>query len=515
MANKPIIMIKVKQIMRYYAQGKSKSEISKLVRSSRNTVKRYIRIFHSEHLSVEQIEGMSDYQLSILFCMDEKKSPSPQVQQLFELMPWIEKELKRKGNTLTRIWKEYLQKYPNGLRYTQFCCYANRYLMRSQPSMHIEHKAGDKMFIDFAGVKLKIIDQESGEIKEVEVFAAILGGSQLTYVEAVASQTKEELIKCCEHALHYFGGVPAAIVPDNLKSAVTKSSKYEPTLNETFAHFAEHYGTAVLPARSYRPRDKALVEGIVKIIYQRIYTALHPQIFFTLEELNAAIRVELENHNNTRFAHRNYSRREQFEEVEKTALQPLPVYRYEFKKQLIVTVMKNNHVCLSADKHYYSVPFHYIGKKVKLLYNSTKVEIYCHLECIAVHLRHMRPHRYTTTGEHLASSHRYVTDWTPQYFIEQGEKINAVVAEYLAKVIETKQHPEQAYKSCAGILHYARKVGSERIINACKRGLEYGAYGYNHIVQILDKGLDQIKDEQDPSLSMPEHHNIRGNEYYQ
>lgn len=501
--------------MRYYAQGKSKSEISKLVRSSRNTVKRYIKIFHSEHLTIEEIEGLSDYQLSILFCMDDKKTPSPQVQKLFELMPWIEKELKRKGNTLTRIWKEYLQKHPEGLRYTQFCCYANRYLMRTQPTMHFEHKAGDKMFIDFAGVKLKLVDKESGEVKEVEVFAAILGGSQLTYVEAVASQTKEDLIKCCENALHYFGGVPAAIVPDNLKSAVTKSSKYEPTLNETFAHFAEHYGTAVLPARSYRPRDKSLVEGIVKIIYQRIYTAIDEQVCFTLEELNAVIRAELEKHNNTRLTHRTYSRRERFEEIEKEALQPLPVYRYEFKKQLIVTVMKNNHVCLSADKHYYSVPFQHIGKKVKLLYNSGKIEIYYCLECIAVHSRDMRPNRYTTTDDHLASSHRYVTEWTPSYFIEQGEKIHAMVAEYLAKVIESKQHPEQAYKSCAGILHCARKVGNERIINACKRGLEYGAYGYNHIVQILDKGLDQIKDDPDLPLLMPDHNNIRGNEYYQ
>ena len=202
---------------------------------------------------------------------------------------------------------------------------------------------------------------------------AILGASQLTYVEAVYTQAKEDLIAACENALHYCGGVPAAIVPDNLRSAVTKSSKYEAVINEAFADFAHHYNTAVLPARAYRPRDKALVENAVRLTYSRIYTKLRDTDYFSLEELNAAIRTVLEDYNNRLLKGRNYSRRQQFEEIERSALQPLPPLRYELKKHLFATVMKNGHVSLGEDKHYYSVPYRFIGKKVKLMYSHTSV----------------------------------------------------------------------------------------------------------------------------------------------
>ena len=210
--------------------------------------------------------------------------------------------------------------------------------------MHQEHKAGDKVYIDFAGEKLSITDRETGEVQPVEVFAAILGCSQLMYAEGMISQKKEDLVRAVENAMHYYGGVPAAIVPDNLKSAVTKSSKYEPTINETFAGLAEHYGTVVLPARAYRPKDKSLVEGMVKIIYQCIYAGISQQIYFSLESLNEAILKAVEIKNLSPFKGRNYSRREQFEELERACLRPLPPYRYEFRQQAIVTVMKNGHV---------------------------------------------------------------------------------------------------------------------------------------------------------------------------
>lgn len=314
--------------------------------------------------------------------------------------------------------------------------------------MHLDHKAGDKLYIDFAGKKLQLLDKDSGEMTAVEVFVAVLGASQLTYVEAVMSQQKEDLIKACENALHYFGGVPSAIVPDNLKAAVLRSNRYEPTLNEAFADFADHYQTAVLPARAYRPRDKALVEGAIKIIYARIYAPLGKHTYHSLEELNTAIRKELEGHNNQPLKGRHYSRRLQFEEIERGTLAPLPVCRYELKKQHYATVMKNGHVCLGADRHYYSVPYRLIGRKVKMLYSGNRVEIFYHYERIALHKRDKAPYGYTTDKNHLASTHRFMTEWTPERFLQWAGSIHEDVRLYILRILERKQHLEQAYRSC-------------------------------------------------------------------
>ncbi len=382
--------------------------------------------------------------------------------------------------------------------------------------MHMIHKAGDKMYVDFTGEKLYIVDKETGEIIAVEVFVAILGASQLTYVEATASQKKEDFIMACENALHYFQGVPSAIVPDNLKSAVTKSSKYEPTVNETFADFAEHYQTAILPARAYHPRDKALVEGAVKIVYSRIYTAIDNKTFFSIEELNHAIGQELVVYNGKLITGRNFSRREQFEEVERAALMPLPLFRYEFKKQQILTVIKNGHICLSTDKHYYSVPYRYISKKVKVIYSPTTVEIYYRYELIASHNRIKSPYNYTTVTEHMASAHRFVSEWTPEKFIKWAAAIHPDVQLFITNILERKKHPEQSYKSCMGVLSFEKKVGRDRLIKACQRALGYGIYNYKIIQNILDNKMDQFSDdEKQEQLAIPAHENIRGEDYYQ
>lgn len=516
MANKTIDMSKLRQILRHYAQGKGKKQISLLTGVSRNTIKKYIRRFISEKLTFEVIHAMTDHELDLLFGKEEERKPDNRYEALQQLLPGMHKQMARKGAMLTLLWKEYRQQYPDGYQLTQYCKYYRQFVRGANPVMHIEHKPGDKMYVDYAGEKLCIIDRESGEVREVEVFAAILGCSQLTYVEALYSQKREDFVKGCENALHFYGGVPAAIVPDNLKSAVTKSSRYEPTLNETFADFAEHYGTAVLPARAYRPKDKALVEGVVKIIYRRIYTALYDRTFFTLDELNAAIWEELAKHNSASFKGRNYSRQMQFEEIEKQTLQALPAYRYEFKLQQSATVMKNGHVGISIDKHYYSVPYRFIGRKIKILFTDSKVEVFYHYELIASHSRNRQKYRYTTNQEHLASSHRYLSEWTPEKFIEQGLAIHEEVANYIARVIEAKTHPEQAYKSCSGILSLVRKAGKERLTNACRRAHSYGVYNYPIIEQILTKNYDQMEEE-DPAidLTMPLHNNVRGNNYYE
>jgi len=315
--------------------------------------------------------------------------------------------------------------------------------------------------------------------------------------------------------MHYYGGVPLAIVPDNLKSAVTKSSKYEPVLNDTFADFAQHYGTTILPARAYRPRDKALVEEAVKIIYTRIYAKLRSHQYFTLDELNKAILETLEAHNQAMLKGRNYSRRQQFEEIERQTLLPLPAFRYELKKQCFATVMKNGHVSLGADKHYYSVPYRFVGKKVKVMYSRSTVEVFYHYERIAIHKRTKSPYNYTTEKDHMASAHRFVSDWTPEHFLSWAGGIHEDVQLYILKVLDRKQHPEQGYKSCVGILSFSRKVGNERLIKACQRALGYGIYNYKTIQTILEKGMDSYDHiEENQQLEMPVHENIRGKDYY-
>ena len=509
-------MSRIRQIIRFYTQGKSKKEISKLTSSSRNTIKKYVHKFIREHLTYEQITHMTDHQLELLFGQVEFAPKDKRFDELQALLPQIEKRLKQKGMTLQLSWQQYKKDYPAGYNTTQFYKYYREYVRRTQPSMHIEHKAGDKLYIDFAGDKLFITDNETGEVREVEVFVAILGCSQLTYVQAVHSQQKQDFIKACVNALAYFGGVPAAIVPDNLKSAVTKSSRYEPAINDTFADFAEHYNTAIVPARAYRPKDKALVEGMVKIVYRSIYTVVSAEVYTSLHDLNARIRTALEVLNNTPFKARDYSRREQFEQLERSALQPLPTRPYEFKEQLMATVMKNGYVCLAADKHYYSVPYRYISLKVKIMYNSTTVEICHRYERIAVHRRCLDKYQYTKVQEHLAPAHRYLEDWQPEKLIQKARVVHQQVADYITHVIEHKQHPEQAYKSCSGILSLAGKVGAERLAGACKRAASYGIYNYSIIKQILEKNLDALsEEEQQELLSMPEHRNIRGSEYYQ
>lgn len=516
MANSTISMSKIRQILRMYSQGRSKLSIATHSGVSRNTVKIYLTAFLSSGCSFEQINSLNDKELDDFFGKSRERVPNSRLLALQRCFPRVDRELKRTGVTRMMLWEAYVKEFPDGFQYTQFCFYYNQWKSRVNPVMHLDHKAGDKLFIDFAGQKLSIVDKDSGEVTQVEVFVAILAASQLTYVEAVMSQQKEDFIAACENTLHYLGGVPAAIVPDNLKAAVTKSSRYEPTLNDTFADFADHYGTTILPARAYRPRDKALVEGAVKIAYSRIYAPLGGRIFHSLKELNSAVLEALEVHNTKPLKGRNYSRRLQFEEIEREVLSPLPVLRYAFKKQHYATVMKNGHVNLGVDKHYYSVPFRFIGRKVKILYSSSNIEVFYHYERIAMHKRMKSPYNYTTDKEHMASTHRFVTEWTPERFLEWAAGIHEDVRLYILRILERKQHPEQAYKSCAGILGFSKKAGNERLINACRRALGFDMYSYKTIQMILEKNMDLCEESLfADDLPMPSHDNIRGEDYYQ
>lgn len=514
MSNTPIKMSKLRQVIKLHYQGSSKVHISRVTGISRNTVKKYLRILLTIKSTAEDIARLSDKQLDVIFCPEPQIDPSTRTTDLNKFYAENDNQLRRRGMTLGRLYKDYHAKHPDGFRVTQFYDRYRLWKMRVSASMHMEHKAGDKLFVDFAGETIEYVDQDTGEIKKAQVFLGVLGASQLTYIEAVESQKAEDFIGACENALHYFGGAPAAFVPDNLKSAVIKSNKYEPLLNENFEALAEHYSVAIVPARAYRPKDKAIVENAVKIAYRKIYVELPREPASSIVELNRMLWVLLEAHNNGPYKGSKYSRRELFDEFEKEMLQPLPVLRYEMRRSIVLTVMKNGHVCLGIDKHYYSVPFGFIGKKVKLVYSKTSVEVYFRYDLIASHIRIRSPHNYTTDPSHMASHHRIMAEWNPDFFIRQAHDIAPEVELYISQVLLKKQHPEQAYRSCNGILSFARRVGHKRLTDACRRGHQCGLYHYKAIENILHRGLDKMESEESES-TMPAHENIRGFTYYQ
>ena len=509
-------MSKVRNIIKLYTDGVSKQSIGERIGLPRNTVKKYIRLFLATGKTLDQISLMSDSELEQMFLNMAPRhylEDSPRFQSLEEFFPIMERALKKSENTKEQQWKKYLAEHPDGYMFSQFKGHYLKWLKRRNPIMHIEHKAGEKMYVDYAGKKMEVIDPTNGEIIEVEVFVAVLGASQLTYAEASYSQKKEDFIKSCENALHYFGGVPKIIVTDNLKAAVIKCNRYEPKLNEAFQDFVSYYMMAAVPAGPYKPKHKALVEGAVKILYRTIYAALQDKVFSCIELLNGAIKDELEIYNDRLMSGRPYSRRQMFEETERCMLQSLPERRYEIKRRKKVTVMKTNYVGLSEDNHYYSVPYQFIGKKVTLLYSESEVEVYYRYERIAVHKRNRHHYGHTTVIEHLASKHKYLSDWNPKKFIERAAEVGPETKEYIVKLLGTRLHPEQAYRTCQGVLSFAARTSPERLNNACRRAGQYGDYSYHTIRVILEKGLDQSTDE-DLNQILPRHNNIRGKNYY-
>jgi len=518
MSNKPIDMYKIRQLIRLYASGKGTKFISRSTGIARNTVKKYLHQFVRLRLTLAAMEAMSDAALAKAFLLEKPKVVTSRVVNLELLLPTLAARLKKRGVTKKMLYEQYIRQHPDGYKHSVFLVRLNLFTNMSKPSMRVPHKVGDKLFIDFTGKHLHIVDAITGEIQEVEVFVAILGCSQLTFVIAVPSQKKEDFIWACELALHFFGGVPEAIVPDNLKSAVHKAGRYESQLNDSFAAFAAHYNTYVFPTRVYKPKDKALVEGAVKIIYTTIFTKIDEQVYHDLESLNAAIAVHLEAHNNTLLTGCDYSRRDQFETLERSVLKPLNNYGYDPMTAKVATVGKTGYV--TVDYRYYSVPYKYIGKKVKLLFNRTKVEAYSDHELIAAHDRRFDKQKYIQNEQHLASWHRYPTEWNPEKFIGDARLIGPAVAEYIKKVLARNEYPEKNYRACQGIINFKNRVGGDRLSNACRRAESFNVYNYGIIERILLSKADFIPLEEDsePTASetrMPQHDNIRGEEYYQ
>jgi transposase len=514
MANKQITMLKIKQLIRLKIEGRSNREISQLLHLHRTTVRKYLSqaaTFGPDYR--ELLEQEESFLHSLFNPPRDRKQAKEKMSQMQTFFSYMENELKRTGVDKQGMWMEYAEQHPQGYTYSHFCREYKRWKKKQDVSMPQEHKAGDKVYVDFTGETLPIVDRQTGEVKQAEVLVCVLGCSQLMYVEATQGQSKEHFIGGIEHAFRYYGGVPKAIVPDNLKSAVTKPCKYEPGLNETFDNFAVHYGTVVLPARVRRPKDKALVENGVKLVYKRIFAPLRNTTFFSLADLNEAIQELLEVHNKQHFTSRDYSRRDLFERVEKAELTPLPVSPYELKKTCWLTVLKNSHIYLNEDKHYYSVPYQYVGHKLKVSYGQ-QVEIYHHGQRIAMHQRNPYPHRYTTIKEHMPSAHQHYAEWSAERYLNWASSIGTETQQVISKILQSKPHPEQAFRSCEGILHMAKKVGNERLNNACKRAIYYESYSYMHIKNILEKGLEK-EPVQQAQYELPLHDNVRGSEYYQ
>ncbi len=513
MANKTTSMSKIRQIIKLYSQQMGKKKIGDRLGMSKHTVKLYIDYFHSLKTTKEELFKLSDFEMNKLFHPPKEVILTDRLSQLYAFFPEMAVALRRRGMTVYMQFQEFKKKHPETYGETSFYHYYNLWRKKVNPTMHIEHKVGDKMYVDYAGGTLPYVDEDTGEIKEAQVFVANLGWSQYGYVEAMRGQTVEDLIAACENALRYFKGVPLAIVPDNLKSAVFKASRYEPTLNVNFKAFADHYGIAILPARARKPQDKALVEGLVKITYQQIYTRLPEHQIVPLKELNRQIWQHLAALNDAPLTGKECSRTDQWL-MELSSLHPLPATGYEIRKIKQVTVMKNGHVQLTDDQHYYSVPYELIGQKLRMQYSRSEVDLYLQYELVASHKRIRSPHNYSTDPAHMPAEHRYVTEWSPTFFLEKAKAIDPVVEYYISQVLAKKQHPEQAYKACMGILVLGQRLSYARLIKACKRAHEIGYYNYKIIEEILTKNLDRYEEDSEPT-QMPSHDNIRGGNYYQ
>lgn len=508
-------MKKIREIMRLYEHGGlSQRQIAQALGISRPVVSDYIVKIKTSGLSYKDIDHMPDETL-VQILQKNKDTDDKRYKILQDKFPYFTKELKRVGVTRQVLWEEYIEEIPDGYSYSQFCYHFQIWQNMSEVTMHMEHKAGDKLFVDFAGKKLEITDRITGEKQEVEVFVAVLGASQLVYVEASLSQKKEDWIRLNENALRYIGGVPQAIVPDCLKSAVTKADRFEPDINPEYLDFARHYDIAILPARPAKPKDKALVEGAVRITYSWVYAKLRDRVFFSLEELNTVILEQLEIFNNKIMQRPGLSRRELFESIEKAELKPLPTEHYEIKRFKVLTVQFNYHIYLSEDHHYYSVPYRYKGRKVEVLFTERILEIYHNNVRIATHFRCRKKNGYTTQKDHIPESHKWQDNWNPEKLVSWAVSKGESVAAVIQAVLSSRQHPEQSYKTCMGILSLSKTYGDIRLDKACKCALDYENCSYKMIKNILNNNMDLVTAESsDLNTALPEHENIRGNQYY-
>jgi len=430
----------------------------------------------------------------------------------------VHQELKRKGVTKQLLWQEYRQQHPDdGYSYAQFCHRYREWLGRQQRSMRQIHRAGEKLFVDYCGPTMPVVNPDTGEMRQAQVFVAVMGASNYTFACASWSQGQADWLNAHVKAFEFFGGVPEIVVPDNLKSAVRKTHRYEPDINPAYQQLAAHYQTAIVPARPYKPKDKAKAEVAVQIVERWIMARLRHQTFFTLASLNQAIRVLLDDLNQRPFKKLPGTRLSQFEQLDKPVMRPLPAQPYQYAEIKQARVHIDYHI--EYDKHYYSVPHHLVKQAVEVQASDNTIAIYSHGQRIASHPRSYRQGAHSTCPEHMPRSHRAMQEWSPERFLSWAADIGAETREVVSHLLQEKRHQEQNYRRILALLSNAKKYGRERLNNACGRALLINSPTRSSVESILKQGLDQVVLETPSNavqeeLSLDHHENVRGEDYY-
>ncbi len=509
-------MRRIVDVLRLKAQGMSNRDIAASVGAGKSAVYEYLARAEGAGISWPLPEDLDDEAL-------EAKLFPPATAAVLASRPvpnWreVHRELRaHKHVTLRLLWLEWRETHPDGLGYSQFCWHYKRWLDRQNVVMRLSYPAGERMFVDFSGDKVPVVDPSTGEVTDAEVFVAVLGCSGMLYVEATVDQSLESWLMANVHAFEAFGGVTVAITPDNLRSGVTRACNYDPEINRSYADFAYHYGSTILPARSYKPRDKAAVEAGVLVVERWVLSPLRKHRFFHIAEMNKAIRHKVSELVERPFRGEPTSRRELFEELERPALKPLPAARYELAHWKKVTVNIDYHVEYSdrSRRHYYSVPYTLVHQKLEVRATIHTVEIYKGNRRVASHAREHGHRRYITDPAHMPPSHRAHLEWTPSRLIEWARSVSPHAAVIAEKILASKPHPEHSYRACLGLMHLAKRYGNERFGAACERALASGAISYTSVKSILQHNLDRVPL---PSAAVTplatEHENLRGAAYY-
>ena len=505
-------MRKIRDALRLHAGGLSKRQIAVSLNIGRTSARDYINRANRAGLGWPLPEELSDGDLeALLFPTAVAVSPCLRPPPDW---PILHRELRRPGVTLSLLWEEYRAVHPMGFGYSRFCELYRAWKGKLAPTMRQNHVAGEKMFVDYAGATLEVIDPFTGEVQTAQIFVATLGASSLTYAEATWSQKLPDWIGSHTRAFSYFGGVPRQVVPDNLKAAVVKACLYDPEVNRTYAEMAAHYDTAIVPARPRKPRDKAKVEVGVQVVERRILARLRNRRFFSLAEANQAIAELLEELNGRVTKHLGASRRRLFEAIEQATLKPLPTQAYEYAEWKRRRAGLDYHV--EVAKHYYSVPHALAKQRLWARITDRTIEVFHKDRRVAAHLRGPANRRHTTVDEHMPSAHRRHASWSLER-IRRDAEANGPNTEILVDLIlANRPHPEQGFRSCIGILRLARSHGEARLEAACERALEIGALSYSSLASILKNNLDRRKPAKSSEPTSPaiKHGNIRGPQYF-
>jgi transposase len=474
------------------------------------TVCDYEKRIREVGLSWDDIRDMDDGDLRKLVRSNLEQSGS---ERPVPEADYIAKELKRPHVTRRTLWLEYKEEHPEGYEYSQFCWHINKALSHPELSMHIEYKAGERMFTDYAGDTMPITDPSTGEIRRANIFVSSLGASNYIYTEGSENMQEASWIDSHIHALEFYGGAPEIIVPDNTKTAIKTPDRYEPDINPLFHDMAAHYGCAVIPARVAKPKDKARVEKSVQAVETMILGPLRNRVFFSIEELNMALWEGMERVNSGKMQRLDVSRKTLYEEIEKPALSSLPIQRYIFREWAKAKVGINYHIWFG--RHYYSTPCRYAEREVDVRASGTVVEVLCDNKRIASHLRSSLVGGYTTLPEHMPSAHRaFIDKWPPERLISWAEKVGPNTGDLVRIILGKAIHPQQRYNTCQGIIRLESKYGKERLENASRRAVKCHATNYGSVKSILENGLEKEPIREMPPYVPEIHENIRGRGYY-